>query len=183
MIWIILTIAAAYAIKGGWHGPLRNLVKNPTIHRLLDGKILSTLIFASTIMFVTGTALSFLLAAAGWLFMVSPKIGRPIGEAGGFLGNWDKDENPYHRSERKAYLIQGLKNGAIRHIYGGAMLTLFLGPDIWILAGAAIPLIYFVGVSLEQFRTKQIVASWHLAEPMVGAWIGYIVYITTVAGS
>ena len=183
MIWIILTIASAYAIKGGWHGPLRNLVTNKTIHRLLDGKILSTIIFASTMMFLTGTALSFVAAAIAWLLMVSPKIGRPIGNTGGYLGNWDANEVAYTGDDKRHYLIDGLKSGFIRHIYGGALLTLFLGPDIWILAGAAIPLIYYIGVSIEQFRTKQTVASWHLAEPLVGAWLGYIAYITTVAGS
>lgn len=179
MIWCILICATAYAIKGGWHGPLRNRIKNPIIHRLLDGKIVSAVMFAVLVLAIEGTALSAVLAAAGWLLMVAPSIGDPIGQAGGYRGNWDDDEIAYPSHQRRQYFLRGLKSGVIRHVYGTAMLALFLGYLPFIAAGAVIPALYWAGISIEQFRTKQTVASWHLAEPSVGAWIGFVLFIIT----
>lgn len=151
-----------YAIKGGQlgHIPGFNKLREDGIllDSILDGKILSSL--GAWIIFGPAVAIA-------WLAGVAPKMGRIVGNVGGYRGNWDADERPGAGDVR-----EGWKLGIQRGVFMGAMLALATGNVWFIVAGSLFPATAWLGVSIEQYRTKRIVADWHWHEVIFGAAIG-----------
>jgi len=108
-------------VKGGQHGFLRNKIKNPVLHRLLDGKILSTVGFGLLALFFVPYWLA-ITAGIGWLLGVSPSIGEDI--AAQRAGNW------------RGYFQRGT--------FLGASIALGLWNPAFILAGMSAPLCLWV---------------------------------------
>ncbi len=152
-------------------------------HRFLDGKLLSAFLFGILFLiltssyqgnmvytFVEGAWWKFLLAVGLWLAAVSPKMGRIAGMIGGYKGNWDRDEDPYDDPiESALQAAEGWKQGLQRGVFIGAMMALLFWNPLPILFGALYPATLWAGISIEQFRTKTIAASWVWHEMICGA--------------
>lgn len=121
----ILVCSILMRIKGGGHGFIRNKIKNKTLHRLLDGKILSTLGFG-ILVFTIDPWLA-IPGALGWLAGVSPSIGEDIAELR--KNNW--------------------KPALIRGVFLGAMLSLTLWNPLFILIGPFFPLSYWLSDKID----------------------------------
>lgn len=172
-ILIVIACAALYAVKGGQHGrfkrmggnalgisydskgnPIGKLHLDQRIYQFLtDGKTISTLGFSLLCLNP--------LAGLAWLVGVAPSMGEEAGAVGGYKGNW--------RPEGATW---GWKRGLQRGVFLGAMLALALNDTLMIIAGASFPLCYFLGISIQQYRTGKIIADWHLAEWIYGAVVG-----------
>lgn len=156
------------------------------VHRLMDGKTISALGFGVLALLVTaeyqgGTGAEaqyrfvdnafwfFWLAVAGWLAAVSPKMGRIVGKIGGYKGNWDENEQPYGPDDRDDKLIEGLKEGLMRGVWMGAIMALVFWNPVMIMFGALYPATAWAGVSIEQWRSGMVAASWHIHELICGA--------------
>jgi hypothetical protein len=177
--------AILYAIKGGQHGRIKYIAKlreNKIFDRLLDGKVLSTigffLLFGIYHSVLVGPAVyefpffAALIASVGWLAGISPKMGRILGQIGGYRGNWDANEQLYPANERKAQAIEGWKSGVQRGVFMGAMLALTTDNLWFIVAGLLFPVTAFVGVSIQQYINKSYAADWHIHEYLFGFVIG-----------
>jgi hypothetical protein len=200
-IIIMIVCAVLYSIKGGQHYKLRRYVEHKAgiehyangqpiemsipqyiVHRIMDGKSLSALLFGVLALIVTseykgGMEYSFhegawwfyFAAVAAWLLAVSPKMGRVVGMIGGYKGNWDENEQPYtHESEDK--MIEGWKSGFMRGVWIGAMMAILFWNPIMIITGALYPVTAWLGVSFEQWRTGLAAAPWQWHEPLCGAF-------------
>lgn len=156
------------------------------VDRLLDGKILSSIGFGLLVAlhgaeyhgFINGgpsydlAITAGAVAALGWLAGVAPKMGRIVGDIGGYRGNWNADQEQYIRSEARAAAINGWKAGVQRGVFMGAMLTLATDNLWFIVAGAAYPATVYLGVSIQQKITGKYAADWHWHELLFGAVIG-----------
>lgn len=152
-------------------------------HRFLDGKALSAFLFGILFLIVTsehqggmvytftdGAWWRFPLAMTLWLAAVSPKMGRIAGMIGGYKGNWDRDEQPYDDPiESVMQAAEGWKQGLQRGVFIGAMMALLFWNPLPIIFGALFPATLWLGISIEQFRTKTVAASWIWHEFICGA--------------
>lgn len=121
LIFTVVTCALLFSVKGGQHGFLRNKVTNPVIHRLLDGKILSTALFGLVCLFYYPWPWA-IGGAGGWLAGVAPSIGEDIAEQRN--GNW---RGTLQRGTfLGACLALGLWNPSF--IIAGAL----MGPFLWV---------------------------------------------------
>lgn len=167
-IAIILSCAVLHAIKGGQHGFIRNRVENKILHRLLDGKVISSAGFGVLIGIVTGDAVMGASCAVLWLAAFAPSMGEEAGATGGICGGW----GPYlDRGFGRSY---GVKKALQRGVFAGAILSLLLPGWAMIVAGATFPVCYFIGISIQQLidGDEKDDASWHIAEWIYGVVIG-----------
>lgn len=180
-----LICAALYSIKGGWHRKWRIYLEHKAgiehnadgsvfgdlsipqyvVHRMLDGKVLSTILYGLLI-WALPVAENPVLCALFWLLAVAPSIGEDVGAVGGYRGGW----GPY--IERGFGRMYGVKKCLQRGVFMGAVLGLPFWDMGFALAGAMLPVIAFIGISIEQRRTGIVNASWHLHEPMIGFVLG-----------
>lgn len=162
-----LITAGLYAVKGGQLGRVpgwNDLRENSVVADvLLDGKPLSAIGFA---------CLAGPLAGLGWLAGVSPRMGRAVGNIGGYRGNWDAEEKPYEGEEARAMAIEGWKAGVQRGVFLGACIALATGNVAFIAAGALFPVTAYLGVSLMQFIKKKVDVDWVFHEIILGAVLG-----------
>lgn len=153
------------------------------VSRAMDGKVLSALGFGLLTVLVhaeylgmmaggpvyvlaSGSAVAFLAGVLAWLVAVAPSMGEEAGAVGGYKGAWGEYvTDGFGRS-------YGVKKAVQRGVFTGAVLALVFWHPAVLLAGATFPVAYFIGISIEQYRTKQAAASWHLAELIYGAAIG-----------
>jgi len=200
-LMLMIICAVLYAIKGGQHKKARIYIEHMAgiqhyangdpigdmtvwqwiVHRLVDGKVLSALLFGILAMIVTSEHISgieykfqdgafwfFVSAVTLWLVAVSPKMGRIVGMIGGYKGNWDEDENPYDNDTSLEKAIEGWKAGIMRGVWIGAMMAIVFWNPIPIITGALFPVTAWAGVSFEQWRTGMVAASWHWHEWLCG---------------
>lgn len=178
-------VAALYAIKGGWHGKWRIYLEHKAgiehnadgsvfgdmsipqyfVHSLLDGKVLSTVLYGLLI-WALPVAENPALCALFWLLAVAPSMGEEVSAVGGYKGGW----GPY--IEKEFGRMYGVKKCLQRGVFMGAVLGLPFWDMGFVLAGALMPVIAFIGISIEQRRTGIVNASWHLHEPMIGFVLG-----------
>ena len=180
----ILFFAAMYAIKGGWLGVLFDVDKASEKHWFLDfaleGAYLSGFLVSVFMLFAfaaqvgwsdTGDAVYefravgvCLLIGLAWFVGVRPSMGEEAGAVGDYKEAWG--EYIDHGFGR-AY---GVKKCLQRGIYMGALLTLVTGFTGFIIAGASMPLVYFIGNCLGRWINSE--RGWSYAEPLFGAVFG-----------
>lgn len=176
-------------IKGGGHYPVRHFIeekagvfrekgeiiepeeldlKQEIIVRALDGKTISPIMFA--------ILAKNPLAAVGFLAGVAPSIGEELGAIGGVKGYWNKDKRD---SWFGSGLIMpenqrtwGFASGFLRGLFLGGCLALTTLNPWFILAGASFPVVYFIGVSIEQVIQNKVSVSWYIGELLYGAALG-----------
>jgi len=189
---ILLICGALYLIKGGQHRSFRLYLEHKAgiehdasghpigglsipqwlVHRLMDGKSLSGMLFAVLYMIVASDYgfVPFLFAMAMWLAAVSPKMGRIVGKIGGFKGNWDENEQQYPSADDTdmKMMLEGWKDGIIRGVYMGACMAVLFDDTSLIWFGALYPATAFVGTSIEQWRSKIVAAPWVIHEGICG---------------
>lgn len=186
----IAVFAALYAIKGG-SGPFffsnwRYVrYKNRFYDRLLDGKVISTILAFLFIAAFTANLtdlqtaqdpavykillLPSLLFAAGWLLSVAPSMGEEHGAIGTSKGAW----GPYIdalRPDGFQYFgrTYGIKKGLQRGIWIGAIMAAFTGYLPFIFWSLAFVPAVFVGQEIWlRWRGSN---SWALSEPIIGAF-------------
>ncbi len=167
MIHIII-FSILMAIKGGSHWryvPSGWSGKNKVADWFLDGTQLSS--------FIAGIwAGVFIDPLTGFLFGIAWWVGNmaSLGEEVGAIGRLGKSWGPYLDWLGKDGVEYGWKKGLQRGIYLGAMLALATGNTALIVAGAALPPVYWVGQTLH-WKIKN-TDSWAWAEPIYGALIG-----------
>lgn len=152
----IIVCSLLYPTKGG----------NLFHVKYLDGKKLSAIIFGVWCMLFFPWPQAALLGAL-WLAAVSPSMGEEAGAVGGYKGAW----GPYIENPKfgRSY---GVKKALQRGVWEGALLALILPPVPAILIGLTWPLAYYAGISVQQWRTNQVNADWHIAEFIRGAVLG-----------
>lgn len=181
--------AVLYALKGG-SGPhlFKNWAyvreKSDFYDRLLDGKVISTILaFITVALFTTSfpdlqTAQDWgvvkillmtpALFALGWLVSVAPSMGEEHGAIGTSQGGWGQYVVAvYPGTERKAFgRGYGVKKGIQRGIFIGAVMAAFTGFLPFVLWSLAFVPMVFIGQELY-FRWKG-QNSWVLSEPLIG---------------
>lgn len=165
MIWPIFACAVLMRLKGGGHAGFVEWVATRSGSKFLDlvlgAKFLSTVGFGLVCLLVGYPWWQAVLGAFGWLCGVAPSVGEIIGSIGGYKGNW--------RIEGEKW---GWKMGAQRGVFCGACIALALWNPAFIIAGAMFPLVYWIGVSIEQYRRGIVAAPWDWSEWFYGAVIG-----------
>lgn len=147
----------------------------PKWFRVLDGSVVSAVGFAALCCFYVQPWLA-ALAGLGWFIGNAPSIGEEIGAIGGVRGNWVKNRDSWVGSKVfkwvKSDRLWGWLSGCLRGAFFGACLAAPLLDPWFILAGATFPLVYFIGVSINQIITNKVRASWYIAEWFYGMVIG-----------
>jgi len=195
----IAVFAALYAIKGGsgwfffsnWKY-VRS--KNKFYDRLLDGKVISTILAFLFIAAFTANLTDLrtaqdmavynillwpsLIFAAGWLLSVAPSMGEEHGAIGTTVRSWgpyvewmpeEKSLKLFGRTlwtypEGRMY---GIKKGIQRGIWIGAIMAAFTGYLPYIFWSLAFVPAVFVGQEIYWRVFKK--NSWALSEPIIGA--------------
>lgn len=187
MTYLILGLicASLYSIKGGWHKPWRIYLEHKAgiehdadgqvfgdmsipqfiVHSLLDGKVASTILYGLLIWALPVSA-NPVFCALFWLLAVSPSMGEDVGAVGGYRGGW----GPY--IDKGFGRMYGVKKCLQRGVFMGFVLGLPFWDIGFGLAGALLPIIAFISISIEQYRTGIVKASWHLHEPLIGFALG-----------
>lgn len=169
MITISLTIlvcACAYAIKGGSGNILKNWNyvrdKNKIYDRLLDGKVLSTIVMFVVAGVGTGWDMYMTCAIAlAWLVSVAPSIGEENGSIGDHNGAWGT------YIERGFPRDYGIKKGVQRGLVFGAAFAAVTSDINFIWFSLAFVPATFIGQCLNYLVLKK--RGWTLAEPIIGA--------------
>jgi hypothetical protein len=118
------------------------------------------------------------LAGIGWRAAIGPSIGEEIGAMGGIRGAWNRDDfDGWFGATLYRPLVRwvrwwGLVGLAVRGLFAGVCLALPLWSPWFLAAGAAMPMAYWIGVSIEQIRTRTVAADWRLGEWLWGGMIG-----------
>lgn len=174
LILCILFFAALYAIKGGWLGKIPGfngfMRSNKVLDFVLDGTRLSSLLaglFAGQFMPAPQAALFGLAWFVG--VMVS------MGEEAGAIGRAGRSWGPYIEWLGGKGRAFGWKKGVQRFVFMGALLALATGYTGFIVAGAFVPVIYWLGSTLHYLIHRK--DSWAYAEPAVGALFGLVFYL------
>lgn len=152
IIFNLLKIAATallMRIKGGGLGP------SP-----VSGRIISAGAFGLMCM-VALDHMRGLLGGVGWWLGNKMSMGEIAGAIGGLRGNW--------RHEGAEW---GWKQGLQRGIFTGALISVALWNPAFVVAGASFPLAYWMGITIEQLRTRTIAVNWYLGEIIFGAFLG-----------
>jgi len=178
----VFFFAAAMRLKGGGHAQIRrwaakklgikfdekhNVIGEPNFWQagylaVTDGSILS----AFAVGFMAWHDFGFwvgLFFGAAWFLGNAPSMGEIAGAIGGYKGNW--------RAEGRAW---GWKQGAQRGIFTGSLLALATGNLLFIVAGAAFPLAYYIGVSIQQLISGKVASSWKYGEWFWGGVFGSV---------
>jgi len=179
----IIACAAFMSIKGGQLGNFRAWKslkdKNVVTDFLMDGSVVSAILFGILVYFLGATATESLLAAVLWFAGNAPSMGEEAGAIGGVKGAWGEylDWMPTEKKFMHFWKIRegrsfGWKKGTQRGLWTGAMIMLVFTDTWFIPAGISFPLLYFVGISAAQLMSGQIRAGWHWSEPLFGAALG-----------
>ena len=178
----VLVCSLLMRIKGGFT-PIIELRKNETnkiIHRLLDGKILSTAGFTLLCLLIFPWWQALLMGLA-WLGGIAPSIGEEIGAIGGIKGNWPSDKYSWFGSKLLLWVedirLWGWLSGTLRGLYFGLLLMIASLSPWFLLMGAAFPISYFAGSSLDQMMNKRIHADFKYGEYIFGGSIGLCLMI------
>lgn len=173
----IIVCSLLMRIKGGF-GPIIELRKHETnkiIHRLLDGKILSTVGFTLLCLLLFPWWQALLMGLA-WLGGIAPSIGEEIGAIGGIKGNWPSDKYSWFGSRLFQFVenmrLWGWLSGTLRGMYSGCLLSIAALSPWFILTGAMFPLAYFIGSSIGQVKTGRIHADFKYGEYIYGGILG-----------
>lgn len=169
----ILTFALAYGVKGGnLHAIFKNYgevrERNYLLDRLLDGKVLSSIIvlaWATSVTLITQQNLTILpyewlspiAITCAWLLSVAPSMGE---EYSAILNS--KSKNPYQDHFTRSY---GIKKAVQRGVWMGAIMALVTGYIGFIAASFAfVPLAW---VALH-YAPKKILIPWGWSEVLIG---------------
>lgn len=181
--------AVFYALKGGsgpfffknWHY-VRD--KNKFFDRLLDGKVISTILAFLFIAAFTANLTDLqtaqdpavykillwpsLLFAAGWLLSVAPSMGEEHGAIGTSQGGWGPYIDALRPDGRKYFgRTYGIKKGIQRGIWIGAIMAAFTGYLPFVFWSLAFVPAVFIGQEIWwRWRGSN---SWALSEPIIGA--------------
>lgn len=173
----ILACATLYAIKGGSLNVFKNWnrlrKKNALNDFVLDGKVLSTLLFWALVVSVTADGVLATKLAVAWLISVAPSMGEEHGAIGDHQGAWGpyvermptlKRFGPLAIREGRDF---GIKKGIQRGLVFGAAFTLAAGDVIFLWWCIAFVPAVFIGQCIHKLVFKQ--NGWALAEPIIGA--------------
>lgn len=170
----ILTFTIAYMIKGGWLGKIQavhNFEQKSWLNgRIVDGKVLSTIIVFLFGLFTVDFSEGFILSIA-WLLAVAPSMGEEAGAIGRINRWWGEYKD---KQFTRSY---GIKKGLQRGVWAGAMFSIALGTP------ALFVPILGLGFIATHFTMQEIYFrihkrdSWAYAEPAYGALIGLCVAI------
>lgn len=180
----ITFFAISYALKGGsgnlfpWWDNLRH--KNKITERIMDGKVISTLLVFAFALLATSVLVSdrgglygvpeysvilipALLFALGWLVSVAPSMG----EEHGAIGRIGKAWGPYiDKGFGRDY---GIKKGIQRGVFIGACMALATGYIPFICFSLLFVPAVFIGQQLSWWILKR--DGWVLSEPIIGALV------------
>lgn len=163
----IIICGFLYAIKGGSGNFLKNWnyvrAKNKILHRLLDGKVLSTLLFWVFITAVTGNGLLGIFMALAWLAAVAPSMG----EEHGAVGRWGYAWGPYIDHPEKFGRRYGVNKSIHRGVWMGACFTVVTGFPLFLWFSLLYVPCVFIGQQINRWILKT--DGWTLAEPIIGA--------------
>jgi hypothetical protein len=162
---IIVFFSMMYAVKGGSGNIFKNWdsirARNEVLDRLLDGKVLSTLLIWSVVTALTANGWEGAKWAAAWLLAVTPSMG----EEHGAIGRLKKSWGPYiNKGFGRSY---GIKKGLQRGVWMGACMAVATGftPFLW--ASLLFVPTVFIGqeINWHLYQTN----GWRAAEPLIGA--------------
>lgn len=145
------------------------------INNILDGKIVSSLGYGALVMSAS-SPLTGALAGLGWLIWMAPGVGDYIGALGGAFGRWREAALLEHWlidwMLPKTPWIYGWLGTALRGAVFAIPLALALGSWYIIIAGAMMPVCYWLGITIRQVEQGVIAANWLYGEYLWGAVIG-----------
>ena len=164
--------ALLYAVKGGWLGkwpPFKKFRESRIIFdKLLDGKVLTFVgaFLFGLYFFGLDQWYQALLLAGAWLLGVAPSMGEEAGAVGDYKGGWG-DYVEHSESFGREY---GIKKAIQRGVFTTAPMVLVTGNVPLLVAGASMPIVYFVGNCFSRYVMKE--KGWAYSEVLYGAVIG-----------
>ncbi len=175
--FIVLACAIFYAIKGGSMNVFKNWnrlrEKNALLNRVLDGKVLSTVLFWVMVVSVTADGVIATKLAIAWLISVAVHMGKEHGAIGDHQGAWGpyvewmptlERFGPFSIREGRDF---GIKKGIQRGLVFGAAFALATEDTIFLWWCLAFVPAVFIGQCIHKMIFKQ--NGWALAEPIIGA--------------
>lgn len=177
----IITFTIAYMIKGGWLGKIQavhNFEQRSWLNgRIVDGKVLSTIIVFLFGLFTVDISQALILSIA-WLLAVAPSMGEEAG-AIGRVGKWWGDykdavypEGHYKQGQMVFGRRYGILKGVQRGAWMGAMFCCAGATTLSIpIMGLGFVAAHFIGQEIY-FRIHKQGQSWAYAEPIIGSLLG-----------
>lgn len=166
MIWV-LVFAVLYAIKGGSGNLIPNWEKvratNAVTERLMDGKVLSTVLLALIMFIPDVTIIEHVLVTIMWLVSVAPSMG----EEHGAVGRWKHAWGQY--IDYGFGRMYGVKKAIQRGVFIGACMALATGFTPYICFSLLFVPAIFIGQELSYRILKK--DGWTIAEPIIGALV------------
>lgn len=167
------------------------------INTLLDGKLISGILFTGFVHLAANGqtwnpifelpffqswglwlyALTIPLAAFGWMAAVAPSMGEEAGGVGGYLGAWGQYIYLIDKDGKIAFgRSYAVKKALQRGIWTGFVFATLFWDCVQLYPGALLPVAMFIGISIEQYRKKIVMADWWIHEWIFGAilMIGFL---------
>lgn len=163
----VLICAVLYAVKGGSGNVFKNWNKvrdkSLILDRLLDGKVLSTLLMGIFCIFATQDGVMTIALMTAWIVAVSPSMGEEHGAIGDYKGALPMYIERALTQRGRSYDI---KKGLQRGVFMGASFAVVTGFTGFIIASLLFVPCVYIGQSLNRILMK--VPGWTLAEPLIG---------------
>lgn len=155
------------------------------IYQITDGKVMSSFLLFLAVPFLTaeyqgvinsvaqygfreGWFMLSLLCAGAWALGVSPRIKEECASVGGYRGH------ELFYLDRMFWVKKAVQRGIFTAAPMAIVLATMIGanPAPLLIAGATFPAIYFLGISIYQYRSNTGGIGWGYAEPLYGLALG-----------
>ncbi|AEP08881.1 putative membrane protein [Micavibrio aeruginosavorus ARL-13] len=154
-------------------------------YQITDGKVLSSILLFMAVPFLTaeyvgmvaggakyvfrdGWIMLSLLCAVAWALGVSPRIKEECASVGGYRGH------ELFYLDRMFWVKKAVQRGIFTAAPLAIVLATMIGanPAPLLIAGATFPIVYFLGISIYQYRSNTVGIGWGYAEPLYGLALG-----------